>query len=181
MMALPAPLETTLGALTLLAGVCDLRWQRIPDVLTVGGVVLGFVLHSLASGPEGLVTAATGLVVALASLLPLYALRLARVHEVKLMAAVGTLAGTRMFLWILVATAILTGVYALVMLVRGRRFRRTIGDLVMWVREAVSLKPPYRGKPEADSAVSAGNPVPPAVIVLLATVVVLVGRAWTGS
>ncbi len=181
MTALVAPTATVLGALTLAAGVCQLRRQLIPDWLTLGGMAIGFVLHVGVDGLGGLVAAGLGLGLALAIHLPLFAVRLAGTREVKLMAAVGALAGPRLFAWIVLVTAVLGGLQTLAMLVRGRRVRRTLGNLVLWLREAVSLKPPYRGQPETEMDGAAAVSVPSAVIVLLATAVVMMGQAWIGS
>jgi prepilin peptidase CpaA len=71
----------------------DLRTRRIPNVLTLGGAVLGLLLQAALGGLEGLGSAATGWAVGFMLLLPGYLLGFTGAGDVKLLAAVGTFLG----------------------------------------------------------------------------------------
>jgi prepilin peptidase CpaA len=173
MNSLPLPLTIALVVLTLLAGVYDLRLRRIPNWLTVSGVAAGFVLQASVAGWGGLRAAALGTGVALLIHLPLFALRVTGGGDVKLMAGVGAISGSSLFLVIFVVSALLGGLYAGAAIVWGRQVRRTLKSLVLLVREVVSLKPPHRDRSELDVTNPAAVTVPRGVIVLVATLMVL--------
>lgn len=82
-------------ALLLVAGVIDWRSSRIPNWLTVGGLLLGMAI-SINKGPTflaGLGHGAGGVAMGLLLPLPLYAMRILGAGDVKLMAMVGAFLG----------------------------------------------------------------------------------------
>ena len=84
-----------LVVLLVAAAVIDYRTMRIPNWLTVGGMVAGLVLGTvMALRPlDGLLAALGGAGTGLVILLPLYALRVMGAGDVKLMAMVGRVPG----------------------------------------------------------------------------------------
>jgi len=74
----------------------DLRTGRIPNGLTVSGLVTGFSCGLAAHGPHGLVAAAVGALVV--GLIPLLLFRFSALGggDVKLLAALGALLGARL-------------------------------------------------------------------------------------
>lgn len=89
---------TALGVLTLLllsASYTDLKGHRIPNILTVGGVVAGILLQTWFFGLDGVISGLGGLALGLALYLPLYLLGGMGAGDVKLMAAVGALLGSQ--------------------------------------------------------------------------------------
>jgi prepilin peptidase CpaA len=116
-----SPLITTvLLLLVLAAGIYDLRVRRIPNWLNLSGVILGLGFNAL-PGQGGVTRAIGGLLCALAVYVPLYLLRGMGAGDVKLMAAVGAIAGPENWIAIFLLTAVLGGIAALVLvLVRGR-------------------------------------------------------------
>ncbi len=88
----------------------DFLRHRLPNVLTVGGALLGFVLHTWLGSWHGLLNSLAGFATGLFILLPLYALHWMSAGDVKLMAAAGSLVG-----WpdALLAVGATTGVGAL--------------------------------------------------------------------
>lgn len=85
----------TLIALLLVAAVLDWRTMRIPNWLTLTGMLLGMVANATHSTSiaAGLGTAAGGLALGLALFLPLWMLRILGAGDVKLMAMVGSFMG----------------------------------------------------------------------------------------
>lgn len=82
-------------ALLVLAAVVDTRSLRIPNWITVPGMVYGLLYNATyaTSAAAGLTTAAFGLAVGLLLLLPLYVLRVLGAGDVKLMAMIGAFLG----------------------------------------------------------------------------------------
>ncbi|MCV6612167.1 MAG: prepilin peptidase [Amphritea sp.] len=71
----------------------DLAQNRIPNLLSLGILLLGCSIQILSEGFTGILTSLTGLLTGLALLLPLYLLGGMGAGDVKLMAALGTLLG----------------------------------------------------------------------------------------
>ncbi len=90
---MPAALKIVLLCFVLVAGAYDLRFRRIPNWLNLSGIVVGCGLNTLLTGWHGLVTALLGMVCALLVYIPLYLIRGMGAGDVKLMAAVGAMAG----------------------------------------------------------------------------------------
>lgn len=90
---MPTVLNSTLIALVLVAAAYDLRFRRIPNWLNLSGVIAGFGVNTFLSGGHGLRNASLGLLCALLVYVPLYLIRGMGAGDVKLMAAVGAIAG----------------------------------------------------------------------------------------
>lgn len=89
------PRTGVLMALLVVAAVIDWRSSRIPNWLTVGGMVLGLAISTM-KGPTllaGLGHGAGGLALGLLLPMPLYAMRILGAGDVKLMAMVGSFLG----------------------------------------------------------------------------------------
>lgn len=144
------------------AAFTDLRHRRVPNAITLGGLVLG-LLFSLArggwnDGPVALKTSLAVMAAGFVLFVIFYALGAMGAGDVKLIAAVGALTGNvRFFCWGLVYTAIAGLILALVALVRrgglvhglGRGFRQ----MGRWRYDSPPPdgRPPFKSKP----------PVPP--------------------
>ena len=90
----PQKVVMVLLILLLTAAVFDVLYRRIPNWLTVSGVVLGLAMNTVIGAPEaGVVFALIGLLVAFGIYAGLYALRAMGAGDVKLMAAVEALVG----------------------------------------------------------------------------------------
>ena len=106
-------------ALLLLAAAIDWWTLRIPDWLTVGGMVYGLLYNAshAASIGAGLGFTALGLATGLALVMPLYLLRLLRGGDIKLMGAIGAFLGAQSMplavVFVLVAGGLATVVFAL--------------------------------------------------------------------
>ena len=82
-----------LSAILATAVFSDLRWHRIPNWLSLLGLVTGLVLQTLVHGAHGLISGGLGAGVGLACFAPFYLLRAMGAGDVKLLAAVGTFMG----------------------------------------------------------------------------------------
>jgi prepilin peptidase CpaA len=75
------------------AVVTDLRNRQIPNLLLLPPLCLALMLHSMSGGISGLITAAGGLTLGLAMLLPLYLIGGMAAGDVKLLGVVGSFVG----------------------------------------------------------------------------------------
>jgi len=116
-------------ALTGVAGVWDWRSRRIPNWLTVSGVVAGITLHSVLQGWPGVRFSLAGMGLALALLLPLVYLRALGAGDWKLMGAVGALVGWQIFLVVLLGSIFVAGFMAVAQMIRADRVTETLRNL----------------------------------------------------
>ena len=126
-------------ALTCLAAIWDWRSRKIPNWLTVAGAVGGITLHGVFSGWSGLGFSFTGLGLALALLLPLVYLRALGAGDWKLMGAVGSFLGWRLFLLVLFGSIVVAGAMAFVQMVRADRVSETLRNMLILIKGFVSF------------------------------------------
>jgi prepilin peptidase CpaA len=106
-------LVSVLVATLVVAALSDLRSRRIPNVLTMGALMVALALRS-AAGPDALVAGLLGAGLALAVMLPLFAMNGVGGGDAKLLIMVGAFLGPAAFVVALLATAIVGGVMSLV-------------------------------------------------------------------
>src|ERR1017187_3792283 len=149
---LPPPgVEALLLAVVLGAAVYDVRYRRIPNWLSVGGVLLGFALNSfLYQGWPGFRNSLIGFAVAFVSYLALYALRAMGAGDVKLMAAVGAIVGWPNWFGIFIVTAILGGIMALILVAARGRVKKTFWNIAFILSELRGGRPAYMRREELD-------------------------------
>lgn len=116
-------------AVALCAGYIDWRTRRIPNWLTVSGVVLGITLNSIFGGWRGAINSLEGAGLALGLLLPLVLLRGIGAGDWKLLGAVGALMGWRVMLAVLIVSCLVTGAAALVQVVATGRLKATFRNI----------------------------------------------------
>ena len=109
----------TLATLLGCAAVWDVRTRRIPNGLTLAGLAAGFLWHVFRGGGPGFLLSCEGVGVAALALLP-YAVRGLGAGDVKLLGAVGALAGPAFTLWTLLGAALAGGPLALAWLAGAR-------------------------------------------------------------
>jgi prepilin peptidase CpaA len=146
--AVPVVLLTVLIA----AAIYDVRYRRIPNWVTAGGVLLGIAINTLIgeTGGRGLLFSLAGFGVAFGIYMVLYVLRAMGAGDVKLMAAVGALVGWKAWFGVFFVTAIVGGIMALLLvLVRGR-LKHTLWNVGFIVSEMGHGRPAYVGKEELD-------------------------------
>jgi prepilin peptidase CpaA len=148
----PLPLQIVLAVVAGAAAVSDLRSRSIPNWLTLGGLVAGFVAQIALGGWAGAKAAALGFGLALLVYLPLFALRAMGGGDVKLMAAIGAAAGPQNWLAIFLITSILGGPIALVTVVMRGRLGKTIRNIAAILSQLIRLRAPHHAEPELDVA-----------------------------
>ena len=82
-----------LSAMLAIAAQSDLRHHRIPNAVSLAGLISGLALHGIAGGLPGLLSGLAGAAVGLLCFAPLYLLRGMGAGDVKLLAAVGAFLG----------------------------------------------------------------------------------------
>lgn len=138
------PTAGLLFALVLIAAIYDFRFRRIPNWLTVSGVVAGFLLNLGVLRSAGLGIAAAGLGLALLIYLPLYLLRGMGAGDVKLMAAIGAIVGPGNWLVIFIATALIGGVLAVCLSAIKGRLYEVLFNVSFMVFELAHFRAPFR-------------------------------------
>jgi prepilin peptidase CpaA len=102
-----------LSAILVPAVYSDLRSHRIPNWLSLLGLVAGLGLRSIADGPHGLISGVLGAGVGLACFAPFYLLRAMGAGDVKLLAAVGAFMGPQGALYAALVSVLAGGVGAI--------------------------------------------------------------------
>jgi prepilin peptidase CpaA len=144
-MAVPAPfiyLGTAL-AFAAIAAFTDVRERRIPNRLTGPGVLTGLLLHLALGGLNQLGLSLLAGLIAGTIFLLFYLAGGMGAGDVKLITAIGCIAGLAFLRDILLATVILGAIFALVLaLVRGR-LRQTLANvfILMVHHQAAGLTP----------------------------------------
>ena len=92
---------------TLTAAILDVRHRRIPNALSVAGLVIGLVFRIATEGMPGLGDALGGFAVGFGSLLLLWAMGGGGGGDVKLMGALSVWLGTRQTVSVLILSSVL--------------------------------------------------------------------------
>ncbi len=158
----------TVVGLTLLAGYVDFRTRKIPNWLTVPAFFCGLGLRTALGGWPGTKASLEGAGLALILLLPLVLMRALGAGDWKLMGALGAFLGPVLFLFVLVGSIFVSGLMAIVEMMRTHRVRETFQNLFVLVRGFISFG--LRTNPE----ISLDNPkllkLPFGVAVAISTV-----------
>jgi prepilin peptidase CpaA len=115
--------------LSLIAGWTDLRSRRIPNWLTVPGLVIGMGLNTILGGWSGLKTSLLGALIGLALLLPFVLLRSLGAGDWKLAGALGSFAGPALLTDLLIASVFVAGLMAAALIIYKGRVRQTLRNI----------------------------------------------------
>lgn len=163
-------------AFTLVTAWFDWRSRRIPNWLTVSGVVAGITLHAVVAGWHGALLALAGTGVALILLLPPVLMRVLGAGDWKLMGAVGAFLGPVLLLFVLFVSILASGLMAAVQMISAGRALETFRNMVVLVRGFFS----FGLKPNAQ--VSLDNPhslkLPFGIAVAGATLICFCAAHW---
>jgi prepilin peptidase CpaA len=160
----PVPL-IILSLALILATTFDLRQHRIPNAVTFPVMVSAVVFFSYLNGLDGFLQSVGGLFLGLALLLPFYFFSKMGAGDVKLMGAVGSILGPHGVFIAFLYSAIAGGVYALLVLARGKVLARTVSRYGLMVkgyvgtRQLIYIPPEESGLPPLcyGLAISAGT------------------------
>jgi prepilin peptidase CpaA len=175
----PPAVRILLIFIVFLAAIFDLRSRRIPNWLSVTGVLLGLALNLFLGETPGLLFAAKGLGLAMLVYVPLYLVRAMGAGDVKLMAAVGSIVGPMDWLGVFLLTALLGGPIAIVTAMSRGRLAQSLSNVLTIVRELGHFSAPYRRKEELDIHSARAMTMPHGAIVALGVTAFLVaGMFW---
>lgn len=166
--------QVLLGILAATAAVFDIRSRRIPNWLVLAGIVVGLGWNTYSSGLSGLGRGAEGLGSGFILYFPLYLIRARGAGDVKLLAAVGAITGPGNCFWIFLATAVLGGFIAVLILLLHGRLRKTLFNVAWIVRDLLHLQAPYKSSEELDVTTSKGLRLPHAAMMAVGTIAFLV-------
>jgi prepilin peptidase CpaA len=156
-------------AMTLTGAFLDWRSRRLPNWLTIPGLVLGIAVHAGYSGWHGVLFAIEGAGVAMLLLLTPVLIRVLGAGDWKLLGAVGALLGPVLILFVLFGSILVSGVMAIFQIAYAHRVRETLRNMKTLVHGffAFGLKP----NPEMSLDNPARMKLPFGVAVAAATVV----------
>jgi prepilin peptidase CpaA len=162
-------------ALALVAGWTDWRSRRIPNWLTVPGLLAGVLVNSLAGGWLGLKASLLGAGLGLLLLLPFVFLRSLGAGDWKLAGALGAVVGPAVLVNLLMGSVLVAGVMALGLVIYKRRFVETLRNIGKLLASMLTFHMP-------GAEVSLNNPqslkVPYGVALALTTLLFGAGKMW---
>jgi prepilin peptidase CpaA len=128
--------------IAIVAGVLDWRYRRIPNWLTVPGLVVGVAINTILYRWPGLKTALLGALLGLGVLLPFVLIRSLGAGDWKLAGALGACLGPRQLMSVLVGTILVAGVMALTLVIWKGRLKRTLRNIAHLLAALFSLRMP---------------------------------------
>lgn len=173
---LPLLFQILLLSVAIVAGIFDWRCRRIPNWLALLGLIAGFSAHCYVGGVGGLIVAAEGFGLGLLVYFVLYLLRGMGAGDVKLMAALGCIAGPTNWFVLFLAASILGAVVAVVMTLAYGRFYSTLWNVGQIVKELALFRAPYKNQPQLDLHHKAALRAPHGTIIAAAAVLLVIAR-----
>lgn len=150
---IPSPsliLAALMLCVVLPAATFDLRYRKIPNWIAVNGFITALVLHLLVGGLPGIRTSLAGFAAAFIVYFVLYLLHAMGAGDVKLMAAVGAVAGIRWWFLILILTFLTGAIMAVFLAVSKGKLRPTLWNTAYLARELISFRLPWLARKELD-------------------------------
>jgi prepilin peptidase CpaA len=125
------PRSAVLLGLLVTAAVIDVRSHRIPNWLTVSGIVFGLFYSAFGPFPlqDGILWSLGGLALGAGVMFPFYLMRVMGAGDVKLMGMVGVLLGPAGTWGAILGSCIAGGVLAIGYAIRHRRLRDLLGNV----------------------------------------------------
>lgn len=115
-----------LTPILIIACTTDIRGQRIPNWLTCSAALAGLVCQAATGGLHGFLVGIGGLALGLALLMPFYLAGGMGAGDVKLMGAIGAIIGPKAVFSAFVFTALVGGVYAVIILIVHGYLKETV-------------------------------------------------------
>jgi prepilin peptidase CpaA len=182
MFSLPPPgVEALLLIVVFAAAGYDVRYRRIPNWLSLSGILLGLAMNAfLYQGWPGLRASLVGLGVGFGVYFVLYTLRAMGAGDVKLMAAVGAIVGWQDWFGTFLITAIVGGVMALILVATKGRVKKTLWNVGFIINEMKSGRPAYMRKEELDVRSPKALGLPHGAVIAVGTIFFLALAAHFG-
>ena len=127
-----------LSALLIAAAAIDLRTQKIPNLIVYSGMLIALTYNTIIDGTGGLLFSAGGIAIGTALLIIPYLMGGMGAGDAKLMGAIGGFLGAKAVLFVFFLTAILGGIYALIVVFVYRTafrgfFRKQFSTLISFI------------------------------------------------
>jgi prepilin peptidase CpaA len=132
------------GFLALWAGGMDLRYRRIPNWLTVPGLLAGIAINTWAAGWPGAKGSLLGAGLGLLVLLPFVLVRALGAGDWKLTGALGACLGPTRLVVVLVGSMFVAGIMAMALIVYKGRVRESARNIAHMLGAFLSLHLPGR-------------------------------------
>ena len=114
------------ACILVIAAAWDLRYQKIPNLLTFPAILFALFYNCATTGFEGLVLSTGGLALGIALLIVPYLMGGMGAGDVKLMGAVGAVLGPRAVFNAFLLTAIIGAVYSVFLLLYQYKYSKTL-------------------------------------------------------
>jgi prepilin peptidase CpaA len=151
--------------------VYDVRYRRIPNWLSVSGVLLGIALNTfLYQGWPGARLSLVGMAAGFGVYFLLYALRAMGAGDVKLMAAIGSIIGWQDWFGTFLITALIGGAMALILVALKGRVKTTMWNVGFIINEMKSGRPAYLSKEELDVRSPKAMGLPHGAVIAVGTI-----------
>jgi prepilin peptidase CpaA len=111
------------------AGGMDWRYRRIPNWLTVPGLMVGVAVNTMVHGWAGTKASLLGAGLGLLVLLPFVLIRALGAGDWKLAGALGAFLGPGLLFTVLIGSIFVAGVMALVLVIYKGRLRQTLRNI----------------------------------------------------
>ena len=161
--------------LAAIAGFTDLRSRRIPNWLTVSGLVVGIAVRGFFQGWSGAKTSLLGVILGLGLLLPFVLLRSLGAGDWKLAGALGAFAGPALLTDLLIGSIFVAGLMAAALVIYKGRVRETVRNIGHILVSLVTFRLP-------GTRVSLDNPdalkVPYGVALACTVILYAAAHAW---
>ena len=154
----------------------DFKRFRIPNSITVPGILLGIALNAVLPSGLGFTTALQGFALGLFGLLPLYLLRVWGAGDVKLMAVVGAFLGPIGLWGSLLVSLVIGGVVAL-FVAWHRRSGRLLLQNLRWMFYEMCTHAQLRTVRAIEAPAKSAGKIPYAIPILLGTTAYLASLA----
>jgi prepilin peptidase CpaA len=143
-----------LAAALVVVSLTDVAYQRIPNAITYPLAAFGLIFHFASAGMAGFWFSISGILAGAGLLLPFYVLGGMGAGDVKLMAAVGSILGPSGVFTASLYSALVGGLYALVILYRHGALR----DTLYWLAPVFGGMIPVETTQKSGVAPCAGMP-----------------------
>ncbi|MBZ5625906.1 MAG: A24 family peptidase [Acidobacteriia bacterium] len=167
--------------MVLIAAVYDVRYRRIPNWLTAGGVLIGLAMNTFLSGWPGQGTflhdgwpglrlGLVGFGIAFAVNFVMYLLHFRGAGDVKLMAAIGATVGWANWFGIFLLSAIVAGLLSLIVVFARKRAKTTFWNVTFLISELASGRAPHLKREELDVSSGKASRIPAGATIAIGTV-----------